>query len=57
MTVPTAGGPPATHRWYQEVTEDQWKAFFAAYLGWLLDGFDFTILLPFCSSTSNRVSP
>jgi SHS family lactate transporter-like MFS transporter len=26
------------------VTPDQWRAFWAAYLGWLLDGFDFTIL-------------
>jgi SHS family lactate transporter-like MFS transporter len=29
---------------YREVTGDQWRAFFAAYLGWLLDGFDFTII-------------
>ena len=30
--------------WYRELTEDQWKAFFATFLGWTLDGFDFTIL-------------
>ncbi|MQA30475.1 MAG: MFS transporter [Luteitalea sp.] len=30
--------------WRKDVTPDQWRAFFAAYLGWLLDGFDFTIL-------------
>ena len=30
--------------WYREVTADQWKAFLAAYLGWVLDAFDFTIL-------------
>jgi MFS transporter, SHS family, lactate transporter len=30
--------------WYREVTTDQWRAFWAAYLGWLLDGFDFTIM-------------
>jgi SHS family lactate transporter-like MFS transporter len=30
--------------WRQEVTPGQWRAFFAAYLGWMLDGFDFTIL-------------
>ena len=30
--------------WRREVTPAQWRAFFAAYLGWLLDGFDFTIL-------------
>jgi SHS family lactate transporter-like MFS transporter len=28
----------------RQVTAEQWKAFFAAYLGWMLDGFDFTIL-------------
>ena len=30
--------------WWRPVTRDQWRAFSAAYLGWLLDGFDFTIL-------------
>src|SRR5436190_1608492 len=30
--------------WRREITRDQWRAFFAAYLGWLLDGFDFTII-------------
>src|SRR5262249_36969454 len=30
--------------WRKEITRDQWRAFFAAYLGWLLDGFDFTII-------------
>src|SRR5437870_6337435 len=28
----------------RDVTADQWKAFFAAYLGWVLDAFDFTII-------------
>jgi SHS family lactate transporter-like MFS transporter len=40
-TVSTAGLPVP---WYREVTADQWKAFFAAYLSWVLDAFDFTIL-------------
>jgi len=35
------GPPPA---WYREVTHDQWMAFAGSYLGWVLDGFDFTIL-------------
>ncbi len=30
--------------WYREVTPTQWKAFIGAYMGWVLDGFDFTIL-------------
>jgi MFS transporter, SHS family, lactate transporter len=30
--------------WHRELTADQRKAFLAAYLGWVLDGFDFYIL-------------
>jgi putative sialic acid transporter len=30
--------------WYRDVTPTQWKAFIGAYLGWVLDGFDFTIV-------------
>lgn len=30
--------------WYRQVNADQWRAFWAAYLGWMLDGFDFNIL-------------
>jgi SHS family lactate transporter-like MFS transporter len=30
--------------WYRQVSRDQWKAFLGCYLGWVLDGFDFTIL-------------
>ena len=32
-------------RWHRDVTAGQWKAFFASFLGWVLDGFDYTILL------------
>jgi SHS family lactate transporter-like MFS transporter len=42
MTLPSAPATPLP--WYRQVTREQWKAFAAAYLGWLLDGFDFTIL-------------
>src|SRR2546423_2212093 len=30
--------------WYRQATRDQWRAFWATFLGWVLDGFDFTIL-------------
>src|SRR3954471_12617203 len=31
--------------WWREPTKDQWYAYFAAWLGWTLDAFDFTIFL------------
>src|SRR5690348_13090780 len=31
--------------WWKEPTKDQWYAFGAAWLGWTLDAFDFTIFL------------
>lgn len=33
-----------TRPWFRQVSKEQWKAFFATFLGWLLDGFDFTIM-------------
>jgi SHS family lactate transporter-like MFS transporter len=30
--------------WYRQLNRDQWNAFLATFLGWVLDGFDFTIL-------------
>jgi MFS family permease len=35
---------PASRAWYREVSPAQWRAFTAAYMGWVLDAFDFTIL-------------
>ena len=31
--------------WYKEPTKDQWYAYMAAWLGWTLDAFDFTVFL------------
>ena len=35
----------ATGPWWKEPTKDQWYAYTAAWLGWTLDAFDFTIFL------------
>jgi MFS transporter, SHS family, lactate transporter len=33
-----------TRPWYRQVTRDQWRAFWAVFLGWIVDSFDFNIL-------------
>src|SRR5262252_3781717 len=33
-----------TRPWYTQVTKDQWGAFMAVFLGWIVDAFDFNIL-------------
>jgi MFS transporter, SHS family, lactate transporter len=38
-------GTRTTLPWWQEPTGDQWLAWVAAWLGWTLDSFDFTIFL------------
>src|SRR5258708_33354188 len=35
----------ATLPWWKEPTKDQWYAYIAAWLGWTLDAFDFTVFL------------
>ena len=35
----------ATGPWWKEPTKDQWYAYTAAWLGWTLDAFDFTVFL------------
>ena len=30
--------------WYRQVSGEQWRAFWAVFLGWVVDAFDFTIL-------------
>jgi SHS family lactate transporter-like MFS transporter len=41
MTASVAKSVP----WWKEPTRDQWYAFIAAWLGWTLDAFDFTVFL------------
>ena len=43
MSSSTASGPAVP--WWKEPTKDQWLAWWAAWLGWTLDAFDFTIFL------------
>src|SRR5689334_5877681 len=38
-------GTPSSVPWWREPTKDQWYAYLAAWLGWTLDAFDFTIFL------------
>jgi SHS family lactate transporter-like MFS transporter len=35
---------PAAAPWYRQVTRAQWRAFWAVFLGWVVDSFDFNIL-------------
>lgn len=43
MSTTAAGALPIP--WWKEPTKDQWLAWIAAWLGWTLDAFDFTIFL------------
>ena len=43
MTTSVEGAD--TIPWWKEPTKDQWYAFIAAWLGWTLDAFDFTVFL------------
>ncbi len=51
VSTPLEVGHSALHReaasdlpWYRQVTRDQWRAFWAVFLGWIVDSFDFNIL-------------
>src|SRR5205809_7294559 len=39
----TIGAETARVAWWREPTKDQWYAWWAAWLGWSLDAFDFTV--------------
>jgi len=43
MSVHASGA--ANLPWWKEPTKDQWYAYFAAWMGWTLDAFDFTVFL------------
>ena len=30
--------------WYRTISREQWRAFFATFLGWVIDAFDYNIL-------------
>ena len=46
MSASTTPSPVASDLpWWKEPTKDQWYAYIAAWLGWTLDAFDFTIFL------------
>ncbi len=42
--VAAAAAAEANGPWYRQVTRDQWRAFWAVFLGWIVDSFDFNIL-------------
>ena len=42
--APTADAAEDSRPWYRQVTKDQWRAFWAVFLGWVVDSFDFNIL-------------
>lgn len=47
MSIDTPAGlsvAESTQPWYRQVTRDQWRAFWAVFLGWIVDAFDFNIL-------------
>src|SRR5438132_295839 len=47
MSIDTPAGLSVTESaqpWYREVSRDQWRAFWAVFLGWIVDAFDFNIL-------------
>jgi MFS transporter, SHS family, lactate transporter len=43
MSASTSASPSVP--WWKEPTKDQWYAYSAAWLGWTLDAFDFTVFL------------
>src|ERR1700744_4667899 len=44
-SMSAAAGSNPSVPWWKEPTKDQWYAYIAAWLGWTLDAFDFTVFL------------
>jgi MFS transporter, SHS family, lactate transporter len=45
VTAATVANDAADTRvWFRQVTREQWRAFWAVFLGWIVDSFDFNIL-------------
>jgi MFS transporter, SHS family, lactate transporter len=42
VATPAASEPSGP--WYRQVTREQWRAYWAVFLGWVVDSFDFNIL-------------
>ena len=38
------GAASASGPWYRQVSREQWRAYWAVFLGWIVDSFDFNIL-------------
>jgi SHS family lactate transporter-like MFS transporter len=53
MTI-TADAAGLSVPWWREPTKDQWLAWTAAWLGWMLDAFDFTIFLLIMGPIANE---
>ena len=53
MATLVTGAKPVA--WWQEPTKDQWLAWVAAWLGWTLDAFDFTIFLLYHAADRARI--
>src|SRR5256714_6081545 len=45
MSASVTPASPSALPWWKEPTKDQWYAYIAAWLGWTLDAFDFTVFL------------
>jgi SHS family sialic acid transporter-like MFS transporter len=38
------GETPLAGSWYRQISHEQWRAFWATFLGWVVDAFKFNVL-------------